>query len=174
MKEGIAGVNLNKAASSAKVTHVMVVGDLAAERREVRGGLRSEEPVEERTLVRALLGPVGHLELGPVGLVHALVLEAREHQDAKLARAWDEIDRLDRIATAGGLRGRLSALRLKREQARIEKRDRAQDLGRLLVARDRRRSWLGDRSQCQDSRPRALRLARVRRPKLLHRMQRSR
>ena len=80
------------------------VGDLAVERRGVRGILRLEEQAEEaRALVRVLLGLVDRPELGPAGLVPAIVLEAQEHQDVELARARNEIDQLDRNATVGGL-----------------------------------------------------------------------
>ena len=64
----------------------------------------------------------------------------------EVARSWNEIDRLDRIATIGGLAAlRLSALRLEREHARLKKRDRVLNLVQLLVARDRRRNRWGNR-----------------------------
>ena len=61
-----------------------VVGDLAVERREVRGAARLVEQAEEaRALMRALFGLVGCRELGPVGLVIAHV------RDTNTSKTWD-------------------------------------------------------------------------------------
>ena len=85
------------------------------------------------------------VSLGPVGLVVASVRGAQEQQDVEVTRSCGETDKLDRIATIGGLGGRLSALRLEREHARLEKRDRVPNLAELFVARDRRIDRWGDR-----------------------------
>ena len=96
-------------------------GNPAAERRGIRGIVRHDEPAEEAlALVRALVGLAGRRELGPVGLVVVCVPGAREQQDVGLALVCDETDRLDRIATIGGLGERLGAMWLERERASRE------------------------------------------------------